>query len=79
MSATLLVVLLASLVLIGASVAAMAIGVMFRRPCLRGSCGGPEVRTASGQKISCVTCPNRHRPAAAGDARSERPSDEARA
>jgi hypothetical protein len=63
-STTLLVVLLASLLLIGASVAAMAIGVIFRRPCLRGSCGGPEVRTASGEKISCVTCPNRRRRAA---------------
>lgn len=77
MNATLLVVLLASLVLIGASVAAMAIGVMFRRPCLRGSCGGPEVRMASGEKISCVTCPNRHRPAAASDERAALPSDEA--
>lgn len=75
MSTTLLVVA-ASLVLIGASVAAMAIGVMFRRPCLRGSCGGPEMRTASGEKISCVTCPNRHRPAAAGDERSDRPGHE---
>jgi hypothetical protein len=66
-SATLLVVLVASLVLIGASVAAMAIGVMFRRPCLRGSCGGPEVRTAGGEKISCATCPNRKRRAAAAE------------
>jgi hypothetical protein len=59
MPATWLVVLLASLVLVGASVAAMAIGVMFRRPCLRGSCGGPELKTAGGEGISCATCPNR--------------------
>ena len=59
MPTTLLVVLLASVVLVGASVAAMAIGVMFRRPCLRGSCGGPEVKTAGGEGISCATCPNR--------------------
>ena len=59
MPTTLLVVLLASLVLIGASVAAMAIGVIFRRPCLRGSCGGPELKTAGGEAISCATCPNR--------------------
>jgi hypothetical protein len=39
----------------------MAIGVMFRRPCLRGSCGGPALRTAGGEKISCATCPNRPR------------------
>lgn len=56
---TALVVVLASLLLIGASVAAMAIGVMFRRPCLRGSCGGPEVRNAQGESLSCATCPNR--------------------
>jgi hypothetical protein len=67
-STTLLVVVLASVVLIGASVAAMAIGVMFRRPCLRGSCGGPEVRTASGEKLSCATCPNRARRADKGSA-----------
>ena len=68
MLATLLVVLLASVVLIGASLAAMAIGVMFRRPCLRGSCGGAEVKTASGEGLSCATCPNRknkHPPARA--------------
>jgi hypothetical protein len=61
MAGTLVVVLLASVVLVGASVAAMAIGVMFRRPCLRGSCGGPEVRSPSGEKLSCATCPNRKR------------------
>ncbi|MCU0256682.1 MAG: hypothetical protein MUF60_08045 [Vicinamibacterales bacterium] len=61
MTATLLVVVLASLVLVGASIAAMAIGVMFRRPCLRGSCGGPELRSPSGEKLSCATCPNRPR------------------
>lgn len=77
MSTTLLVVLAASLVLIGASVAAMAIGVMFRRPCLRGSCGGPELRTAGGEKISCATCPNRHRRAVAAAAEDD--GDEGRA
>ncbi len=37
----------------------MAIGVIMRRPCLRGSCGGPEVMTASGEPLTCATCPNR--------------------
>ena len=68
MAGTLVVVLLASVVLVGASVAAMAIGVMFRRPCLRGSCGGPELRTTRGDKLSCATCPNRHRHADEGSA-----------
>jgi hypothetical protein len=56
-------------VLIGASVAAMAVGVMFKRPCLRGSCGGPALRTQGGEKISCATCPNRRRATAPADMR----------
>jgi hypothetical protein len=60
MSTTLLIVLLAVL-LVGASVAAMAIGVIFKRPCLRGSCGGKPVVSASGEKLSCATCPNRRK------------------
>jgi hypothetical protein len=55
-----LVVLLA----IGLAVAAMAVGVIFKRPCLRGSCGGPALLTARGEKLSCATCPNRKRGAA---------------
>ena len=47
--------------LIALAVAAMAIGVVFRRPCLRGSCGGPEVVGAGGEKLSCGACPNRSR------------------
>jgi hypothetical protein len=53
------IVLLAAVVGVGLSVAAMAIGVMMRRPCLRGSCGGPELRDARGERLSCATCPNR--------------------
>jgi hypothetical protein len=41
------------------AVAAMAIGVAFRRPCLRGSCGGPDVLGPGGEKLSCGACPNR--------------------
>ena len=37
----------------------MAIGVIMQRPCLRGSCGGPEVLTADGESLTCATCPNR--------------------
>jgi len=46
-------------VLIALAVAAMAIGVMFRRPCLRGSCGGPGVVRPDGETLSCGACPNR--------------------
>ncbi|MEM8934358.1 MAG: (Na+)-NQR maturation NqrM [Acidobacteriota bacterium] len=40
-------------------VLAMAVGVIFNRPCLRGSCGGPSVVGANGESLSCSTCPNR--------------------
>jgi hypothetical protein len=61
MTTTLITVLLATLVLVGASMAAMAVGVMFKRPCLRGSCGGQPVLDKQGRKLSCDTCPNRQR------------------
>jgi hypothetical protein len=54
-------VLAVTLFFVGAAVLAMAIGVIFRRPCLRGSCGGPELHTADGRSLSCITCPNRKR------------------
>jgi hypothetical protein len=56
------------LVAVGLAVAAMAVGVMFKRPCLRGSCGGPALHTAGGEKVSCATCPNRKRGAAVAQA-----------
>ena len=52
-------------VLIGAAVLAMAVGVIFKRPCLRGSCGGPAAVGPDGEKISCSDCPNRNKKAAA--------------
>lgn len=52
-------VFVTALALIGGAVAAMALGVMFRRPCLRGSCGGREARGPDGESLSCATCPNR--------------------
>jgi hypothetical protein len=55
---------LVAFVLIGLGVAAMAIGVVFRRPCLRGSCGGPGVTSPSGERLSCADCPNRDKRAA---------------
>jgi len=54
-------VFLLALLAIGVAVAAMAVGVIFRRPCLRGSCGGPGVVAPDGTKLSCATCPNRKR------------------
>ena len=58
------IVFVLALAVIGAAVAAMAIGVVFRRPCLRGSCGGPAVVGPHGEKLSCADCPNREKKAA---------------
>ena len=40
---------------------AMAVGLLFNYPCLRGSCGGPEVAGPDGTDLSCDTCPRRLR------------------
>jgi hypothetical protein len=50
---------LLALLLIAMGLLAMAVGVIFKRPCLRGSCGGREVTSGSGESLSCATCPNR--------------------
>lgn len=60
---TLGVVFLLTAVLFGAAVIAMAVGIIFRRPCLRGSCGGPAVIGPDGEKLSCDNCPRRSRAA----------------
>ena len=54
-------VFIAALAMIGMALAVMAIGVMFRRPCLRGSCGGPALKAPGGESLSCAMCPNRLR------------------
>jgi hypothetical protein len=66
--ATLLPVFVLTLAAIGIAVAAMAVGVIFKRPCLRGSCGGPAALGPKGEKLSCATCPNRRRQAASDGA-----------
>jgi hypothetical protein len=38
---------------------AMAVGVLFKNRCLRGSCGGLEVLDPNGDPVSCAACPNR--------------------
>lgn len=51
--------LLATFVLAALVMLIMSVGVIFRRPCLRGSCGGPEVLGTDGEPLTCATCPNR--------------------
>jgi hypothetical protein len=54
--------LLATFAIVGLAVLGMALGVMTTGRCLRGSCGGPEVRLADGRSLRCVGCPNRKSP-----------------
>ena len=37
----------------------MAVGLLFRYPCLRGSCGGPDVTDSEGRSLRCDACPRR--------------------
>ena len=37
----------------------MAVGLFFKRPCLRGSCGGPGIFDKDGDPLTCGTCPRR--------------------
>jgi hypothetical protein len=43
----------------GVVVVAMAIGVILRGKCLRGSCGGEAVIGPNGELLNCDTCPVR--------------------
>jgi len=67
---TLLLVFPLALLAIVLALAGMAVGVMFKRPCLRGSCGGPGVVAPDGRKLSCADCPNRRRRASPSPADS---------
>ena len=44
---------------IAAIMLAMAVGLFFRYPCLRGSCGGEDVLDAQGESLRCAACPKR--------------------
>ncbi len=45
----------------------MAVGLLFRYPCLRGSCGGPEIVDAEGRSLRCDACPRRRNPTRRSD------------
>ena len=38
----------------------MAVGLLFGQPCLRGSCGGPELTAPDGGSLRCAACPKRN-------------------
>ena len=48
-----------TILVIGALMAAMAIGVIVKNKSLRGSCGGQGVVDCDGESLACGTCPNR--------------------
>ncbi len=48
-----------SIVVIATVMLGLAIGVMFRGRCLRGTCGGEGVIGPNGEILTCDTCPRR--------------------
>jgi hypothetical protein len=52
-----------SLAVIAAVMLIMAVGVLFKYPCLRGSCGGPDLVGPEGESLKCAVCPRRNAPA----------------
>lgn len=67
-----MVLFLLTLGVIAAAMLVMAVGLAFRYPCLRGSCGGAGVEAADGTRLSCEACPRRREdssPAAPGESR----------
>ncbi len=56
-----MVTLLLTLAVFAIAMLIMAVGVILRRPCLRGSCGGPDVHGPDGEPLTCATCPNREK------------------
>ena len=57
-----MVLFLLTVAAIGAIMLVMAVGLFFRYPCLRGSCGGEELLDAQGQSLKCAACPKRRAP-----------------
>ena len=51
--------LLAAVAIIGIAMLVMALGFIFQKKSLRGSCGGSEVFDCDGESLSCAGCPNR--------------------
>ena len=61
-------VVLLAIAFVGIAMGIMAIGLLSKNRCLRGSCGGPDVLDAQGESLRCGACPRRDEQAvAAGD------------
>ena len=52
-------VFLLTVIVMAVAMLIMAVGVLFRYPCLRGSCGGADLLDADGESLRCAACPHR--------------------
>ncbi|MBI4557642.1 MAG: (Na+)-NQR maturation NqrM [Candidatus Hydrogenedentes bacterium] len=59
-----LTIFIITLIVFGIAMLIMAIGVMFSRRCLHGSCGGEGVIGPDGELVTCPDCPRRKEKAA---------------
>ncbi len=53
------ITLILAVVVFAVVMAFMAVGVLFRGRCLRGSCGGEGAVGPDGELLTCDTCPRR--------------------
>ena len=58
-------VVLLAIAFVGVAMGIMAIGLLSKNRCLRGSCGGPDVLDAQGDSLRCGACPRRDEEAVA--------------
>ncbi len=52
-------VFLLTVIVMAIAMLVMAVGVLCRYPCLRGSCGGADVLDTDGESLRCTACPYR--------------------
>lgn len=46
----------------------LAVGLIVSGRCLKGSCGGADLRTADGLSLRCMVCPRRRKLSSGGEA-----------
>lgn len=57
---------LLALAAVAVAMGIMAVGLLSRNRCLRGSCGGPDVLDSAGESLRCGACPRSEGPAGEG-------------